>query len=163
MYRDIPEELLSLIEPVVKDHGLELVDVERSGGRAPRRLRVIVDNPNGDGRVLVDVCAIVSREVETHLDASDAMEGAYTLEVCSPGLDRVLSRPKDFEAARDCEVKLETRRPIDGRRRFRGRLEGFEDGVLRVRVDGQALEIPFAEVSRGRCVYEFTRDDFARA
>ena len=163
MYRDIPEELLALIEPVVEDHGLELVDVERSGGRAPRRLRVIVDNSEGDGRVLVDLCAVVSREIETHLDAANAMEGAYTLEVCSPGLDRVLSRPKDFAAARGREVKLETRRPLDGRRRFRGRLESFEADVLRLRVDGQPVDIPFAEVSRAQTVYEFTRDDFARA
>jgi ribosome maturation factor RimP len=75
----------------------------------------------------------------------------------------VLSRPKDFEAAQGCEVKLETRRPLDGRRRFRGRLEGFEDGMVRLSVDGHPFDIPFAEVSRARSVYEFTRDDFARA
>ncbi len=163
MYRDIPEELLALIEPVVEDHGLELVDVERSGGRAPRRLRVIVDNPNGDGRVLVDLCATVSREIGTHLDAADAMQGAYTLEVTSPGLDRVLARAKDFEAAQGREVKLETRRPVDGRRRFRGRLEGFADDTVRLRVDGRSVAIPLAEVARARTVYEFTRDDFAKA
>lgn len=163
MYRDIPEELLVLIEPIVEAHGLELVDVERSGGRAPRRLRVIVDNPNGDGRVLVDRCAEVSREIGTHLDAASAMDGAYTLEVSSPGLDRVLTRPKDFGAARGREVKLETRRPLGGRRRFRGRLEGFEGGIVRLVVDGSPVDIPFDEVSRARAVYEFTRDDFAKA
>ncbi len=161
MYRDIQEDLLALIEPIVEDHGLEVVDVDRRGGRAPRSLRVVVDTPACDGRVPVDRCAEVSREIATHLDATGAMEGSYTLEVCSPGLDRVLARPKDFRAVRGREVKLETRRPLDGRRRFRGRLEAFEGDVLVLVVDGARVEIPFEEVARASAVYEFTRDDFA--
>ena len=79
------------------------------------------------------------------------------------GLDRVLARPKDFAAARGSEIKLETRRPLDGRRRFRGRLEGFDGERLELAVDGSRVEIPFAEVSRAHAIYEFTRDDFAKA
>lgn len=163
MYGDIPSELRSLIEPIVEAHDLELVDVERAGGRAPRRLRVVVDNPSGDGRVDVDRCAALSRELGTHLDAADAIASAYVLEVCSPGLDRVLARPKDFAAAVGAEVKLETRRPLDGRRRFRGTLEGFERDVARLRVDGDEVAIPFAEVAKASTVYTFSREDFARA
>jgi len=164
VYRDIQEDLLTLIEPIIEDHGLELVDVERSGsGRSAGRVRVIVDTPSGDGRVAIERCAEVSREIATHLDASETIGGSYTLEVTSPGLDRVLAREKDFAAATGCEVKLETRTPLDGRRRFRGRLAGFEEGVLRIDLEGTEVAIPFAEVSRARMVYEFTRDDFARA
>ncbi len=162
MYRDIPQELRSLLEPVIADHGLELVDAELLRGRGPARLRVVVDTPAGDGAVSVEGCAALSRELGSHLDVSELLPGSYLLEVFSPGLDRVLAREKDFEAARGCEVRLETRQPQAGRRRFRGRLLGFQAGVLRLLVDGVEVEIPFAEVARAHRVYEFTRADFGR-
>jgi ribosome maturation factor RimP len=163
LYADIPNELRRLIEPIVGDHGLELVDVEFSRGRPPWRLRVVVDNPELDGRVPVDRCAEVSRELGARLDAADAIETRYLLEVTTPGFDRVLAREKDFVAALGAEVRIETRRPLEGRRRFRGRLEAFEAGSLRLLVDGQPVSLPFAEVAKANRVYEFTRDDFARA
>jgi ribosome maturation factor RimP len=162
VYQDIPEDLLTLIEPIVADHGLELVDVERHQARAPWTLRVIVDTPSGDGRVSIERCAEVSREIGARLDAADAIPVAWQLEVSSPGLDRVLAREKDFARACGREVRLETRTPLDGRRRFRGRLVGFDAGVARVSVDGAEFAIPFADVAKARAVYEFTRDDFAQ-
>jgi ribosome maturation factor RimP len=161
VYRDIPEEMRALIEPVVEDAGFELVDILLSQGRPPRLLRITIDNPNGDGRVPVECCAEVSREIETHLDATDAIPAAYRLEVSSPGLDRTLAREKDFAAACGSEVRIETRQPVDGRRRFRGRLVAFEEDVARLDVDGNAVEIPFAEIAKANTIYEFTRDDFA--
>jgi ribosome maturation factor RimP len=163
VYADIPEELRRLIEPIVEDHGLELVDVEFSRGRPPWRLRVVVDSQAMDGRVPVDRCAVVSREIGARLDAADAVEVRYMLEVTSPGFDRVLAREKDFAAACGAEVRLETRHPIDGRRRFRGRLAAFEAGMLQLQVEGHDVAIPFAEVARAHSVHEFTREDFARA
>lgn len=162
MYQDIPSELRRLIEPIVEDHALELVDVELSRGRLPWRLRVVVDNPSMDGRVPVDHCAEVSREVGARLDAADAVAGRYLLEVTTPGFDRVLAREKDFAAACGGEIRLETRVPIEGRRRFRGCLVSFAGGTLRLSVDGGDVVVPFAEVARANRVYEFTRDDFAR-
>lgn len=150
------------IEPIVADHGLELVDVEFTRGRPPWRLRVIIDTHAGDGRVPVDACAGVSRELATHLDAGDVMSAVYNLEVSSPGFDRVLAREKDFLAARGAEVKVKTRRAIAGRSRFRGELVRFEDGIAAVRVDGEDVEIPFCDVAKASRVYEFTREDFAR-
>jgi ribosome maturation factor RimP len=151
----------TLIEPIVQDHGLELVDVEQRRGRAPWLLRVIVDTAEGDGRVGVDRCAELSRELSAGLDAADAVPVSYRLEVSSPGLDRVLAREKDFAAACGREVRLETRAPRDGRRRFRGRLLAFGDGVAHLAVDGREVAIPFADVARAQTVYEFTREDFA--
>jgi ribosome maturation factor RimP len=162
MYRDIPKELRELIEPVVEAHALELVDAELHRGRAPSILRVVVDTPEGDGRVAVERCARVSRELETHLDARGPIAGRYQLEVSSPGLSRVLGREKDFAAACGSEVALQTRRPFSGRRRFQGRLLGVEAGTLRMEVDGSELQIPFAEVAKANRVYRFTRDDFSR-
>jgi len=161
VYRDIPPELRALIEPIVEANGFELVDVTLRRGRPPWLVRITIDTREGDGRVPVDRCAAVSREVGTHLDAEDAIERSYNLEVTSPGLDRVLAREKDFAAACGCEVSLETRRPLDGRRRFRGRLEAFDEGVARLRIDGRPFEVPFGEVARGHRIYDITSADFA--
>ena len=177
IYRDIPEELRALIEPVVDDHDCELVDVQIARNRGTGLLRITVDNPNGDGRVAIKHCVAISREVETLLDAADSMPGTYQLEISSPGLDRVLGREKDFVAAINQEVKLHTRRPIEGRNRYRGRLISFESGVLKMKVDGlrggrgvggvaevggDEVLIPIEEVEKANLIYEFTSADFAK-
>lgn len=161
MYRDIPEELRGLIEPVVEHAGLELVDVTLRRGRPPWALRVTVDTTCGDGRVPVDRCALVSREIATQLDVAEAIESPYQLEVSSPGLDRVLAREVDFTRACGSEVAIETRRPIDGRKRFRGRLDGFDGESASLTVDGSAYRIPFSEVAKAKAIYAFSSADFA--
>lgn len=158
MYHDIPESLRALIEPVVADHGFELVTAQLTG----KVVRVVIDTNDGDGRVPIDDCAAVSRELASCFDAEAAVPGAYTLEVSSPGLDRVLAREKDFCAACGQEVKIETRQPIDGRRRFRGELVAFEGGRAQLRVDGKSVEIAFADVSKANQVYHFSSADFAK-
>jgi ribosome maturation factor RimP len=161
MYRDIPEELRSLIEPVVTDAGFELVDVTLRRGRPPWLLRVVVDTPAGDGRVPVDRCADVSREVSTQLDVADAIERSYRLEVTSPGLDRVLAREVDFERAQGSQVSIETHQPLEGRRRFRGQLLSFDGECASVSVDGAQFTIPFRAVAKAKAIYEFSSADFA--
>jgi ribosome maturation factor RimP len=160
MYRDIPEELRGLIEPIVRDFGLELVDVALHRGRSPWQLRVTLDTPQGDGRISVERCAEVSREIGTQLDAEDFAPCAWRLEVSSPGLDRVLAREVDFARACGEEISVETRRPLEGRRRFRGVLLGFEADVARIRVDGREFQVPFAEVAKAHSIYRFTPADF---
>lgn len=162
MYRDIPEPLRALVEPVVGDHGFELVVADVTRGPSGSVVRIVIDTSEGDGRVPIDECARVSREIETCLDASDAVRPPYTLEVSSPGLDRILGREKDFAAACGSEVKIETRHPIDGRRRFRGELVAFADGRATVHVDGKPFEIDFADVAKANQVYHFTNADFAK-
>lgn len=163
MYRDIPADLRALVEPIVADHGCELVDAEIQRGH-PGLLRITVDNPSGDGRVAVGALARLSREVETQLDAANWMEGSYRLELASPGLDRVLGREKDFVAAcaTSSEVKIRTKRPYDGRRRFTGVLEAFDpqSGTVRLRCDGQPVELEFGEIEKANTVYKFTSADF---
>jgi ribosome maturation factor RimP len=162
MYADIPLDLREMIEPIVAEHGYELVDVETLGGRGSQVLRITIDTPSSDGAVPLDDCVGVSREVATSLDASDAMSGRYRLEVSSPGLDRHLGREKDFAGAVGRDVKLETRRPLDGRKRFRGRLVAFEGGDVHMQVDGNDVAIPFSEVARANAVYEIKPADFGR-
>ena len=166
MYRDIPQALLGAVEPVVGDHGCELVDLEVTGGSSRASVvRITVDTLEGDGRVPIELCARISREVGVQLDARDAVAGAYDLQVSSPGLDRLLAREKDFAAARGKTVKLKTRRPVGGRRRFTGRLIDFreEEGgsIVALVVDGQEHEIPFADVEKANSIYQFSRDDFS--
>jgi len=163
MYGDIPAAMRDLIEPIVTAHGLELVDVEQHQGRAPWRVRVIVDTPAGDGRVEIDRCAQVSREIGVNFDAHDTIPVAYHLEVSSPGFDRVLAREKDFTRALGSEVKIETRAPIDGRRRFKGTLTEFASGAANVVVDGRGYRIPFSDVARAHKVHQYTRADFSGA
>ena len=166
-----------MIEPVVEEHDCELVDVDIAQNRGMGLLRITVDSRASDGRVPIDRCAEISREIETLLDAAESMSGAYRLEVSSPGLDRVLGREKDFIAAVGQQVKLRTRRPLEGRKRFTGRLlavepEEPEEGnkqrtTLKVEVEGSPeegpIEIPFDEVEKANTIYEFTSADFAKA
>lgn len=123
---------------------------------------MIVDSPAGDGRVPVDCCAEVSREIETNLDAQEDFPQRYQLEVTSPGLDRWLGREVDFERACGSTLKVETRMPVNGARRFRGVLTDFRSQTLSMNVDGQTIEIPFAQVSKANRVYEFTDEDFGK-
>lgn len=151
-----------MIEPVVEGAGFELVDVLIQRGRSPWQVKVVIDTLHGDGRVPIDRCAVVSREIETNFDAADAIGNSYRLEVSSPGLDRVLAREKDFEAALGSEIQLQTLEPQDGRRRFRGRLLGFEESVARMEMEGREVRIPFGSISRANVIYKFTRADFER-
>ncbi len=160
VYRDIPEELRALIEPVVDGAGFELVDVQLARGGRPWTLRVTIDTPECDGRVSVDSCASVSRELGSQLDVADAIAAPYRLEVSSPGLDRPLTREKDFASACGREVHVETRQPISGRRRFRGVLLRFEGEIAAIEVDGNEVEISFADVLKAKTVYQFSRADF---
>jgi ribosome maturation factor RimP len=122
------EHVRGIIARVAASQGLEVVDVEFRGGGKARMLRVFIDKPGG---VTHEDCANVSHEVGTILDVEDAVPGgSYLLEVSSPGLDRKLARPADFERFTGSVVKVMTREPVDGSRHFQGRLEAFQDGRL---------------------------------
>ncbi len=153
MYMDIPPALLRVIEPVAADHGLEVVDasVHAGGGRA--RVVVTLDTPRGDGRVTLDRCAAVSREISHGLDAADFMSAPYVLEVTSPGVDRALGRAIDFERVVGREVRVETRELLGGRRHFRGRLAAFAEGCVNVETAAGDFRIPFHEIQEAQAFY----------
>ena len=122
------DHIREIAERVAASMGLELVEVDLRGGGKARMLRITLDKPGG---VTHEDCANVSRDVSTILDVEDAVPGgAYTLEVSSPGLDRKLSKPSDFERFQGSRMKLTTRDPVNGNRHFEGRLERFEAGRL---------------------------------
>jgi|SRR6476660_6174162 ribosome maturation factor RimP len=121
------ERVQQIAERVAASSGLELVEVEFRGGGKSRLLRIFIDKPGG---VTHEDCANLSREVSTILDVEDVVPGSYLLEVSSPGLDRKLSRPADFERFTGSRVKIMTREPVNGNRHFDGRLQSFQQGRL---------------------------------
>jgi ribosome maturation factor RimP len=153
MYRDIPPDLLRVLEPVAEAHGLEVVDASVKQGRGRAHVLIVLDTPSGDGRVLVDECAVVSREVGHGLDVADLVRGSYMLEVSSPGVDRALGREVDFERVVGRQVRVETREPLDGRKRFKGELLAFEGGEASVRTEAGDFRIPFTLISRARAFH----------
>lgn len=144
-----PQTLLELLEPEVQALGYELVDVDcRTGGR-DGLLRLYIDCEAG---VTLDDCERVSRQISAVLDVEDPMPGQYTLEVSSPGLDRVLRTPEHFERFSGAEVKVELHAPLDGRRRFRGLLKGMDGDAAVVTVDGQDWKLPLNMIEKARLV-----------
>jgi ribosome maturation factor RimP len=124
----IDRRMAEIVSPVIEDMGFELVRIRLQGGNQPV-LQIMADKP--DGGIEVDDCAEISNAVSATLDVEDPILDAYTLEVSSPGIDRPLTRLKDFENFEGYEAKIETAELIDGRRRFKGELAGIEgDEVL---------------------------------
>jgi ribosome maturation factor RimP len=117
-----------ILTPVIEGMGFEVVRIRLMGGMA-KTLQIMVERP--DGGIEVDECALISTAISAVLDVEDPLEDAYALEVSSPGIDRPLTRLKDFETWEGYEARLETTEMIDGRRRFKGVLAGIEgDEVL---------------------------------
>ena len=145
------QALKTLIEPGVEALGYELLGVEYQSGRKHALLRVYIDSERGIG---VDDCARVSHQVSGILAVEDPIEGGYDLEVSSPGLDRPLFEPRHFERHRGAEVKVRLTVPLDGRRNFRGVLEGCRDGRVLVMIDGARLALPLEHVGIARLVPE---------
>ncbi len=157
----------ALIEPALENRGFRLVRVAISG-REGKTVQVMAERP--DGTMSIEDCELVSREISPLLDVHDPIAGSYRLEVSSPGIDRPLVRPSDFEVWSGYEAKIELKEPIDGRKRFRGMLEGFEDGEVRIDVDlGEAgrstLGLPIGLVSEAKLVLtdELVREALRRA
>ncbi|MGR3554388.1 ribosome maturation factor RimP [Paracoccus sp. (in: a-proteobacteria)] len=121
----IDRRLAEIITPVIEDLGFELVRVRLQGGKTAT-LQIMADRP--EGGINVEDCGDISVAVSATLDVEDPIEDAYHLEVSSPGIDRPLTRLKDFATFEDYEAKLETNQPIDGRKRWKGVLAGVESG-----------------------------------
>ena len=123
--------IAEIIMPVIEDLGYELVRIRLMSGKE-QTLQIMADKP--DGGIEVDDCAQISNAGSATLDVEDPILDAYTLEVSSPGIDRPLTRLKDFDMFEGYEAKLETAEPIDGRRRFKGVLAGVEDNDVLINV-----------------------------
>jgi len=141
------ERLIALIEPLLARLGYELVELEYAAGRSQAVLRIFIDTPKG---ISVDDCERVSREVAALLDVDDPIPTAYTLEVSSPGFDRVLRTPAHFERFVGERVFVELKAPRAGRRRYTGMLQAAGATGIELEVDKQKVEIPFDEIGKAR-------------
>ncbi|MGF1607255.1 MAG: ribosome maturation factor RimP [Rhodothalassiaceae bacterium] len=153
----INEQIRHLIEPTVEALGFELVRVTYGGGKRAT-LQIMAERP--DGTMTVDDCAALSREVSALLDVEDPIPSEYLLEVSSPGIDRPLTRAKDFDRWKGFHAKLELDTPIEGQRRFTGRLDGLEgDRVVIDTQEGQ-VRAPLAHIHKAKLVLT---DDLIKA
>jgi ribosome maturation factor RimP len=150
------QRVAKLVEPVLANLGFRLVRVRMSGASG-RTLQIMAERP--DGTMTIDDCETASRAISPVLDVEDPISGRYDLEVSSPGIDRPLVRPEDFERWTGHEVRIDMLTPHEGRRRFRGMIEGFSGGEVRLLVDPPAgavdrlvVTLPFAGIAEAKLV-----------
>jgi ribosome maturation factor RimP len=147
------EAINEIIERVAAREGLEVVHWETVGPRNHFVLRIFIDKPGG---VNLGDCERVSNQVGTVLDVEDLIPNAYTLEVSSPGIERGLYKPADYERFAGSRVKIRTASPIDGQRNFRGKLLGVTGDIISLEADlAGHIDIPFDQIAKANIEYEF--------
>ncbi len=139
-----------LVEPSLNAMGYDLVRVQLSGGEN-LRLQIMAERADRV-EMTVNDCADISRNISAILDVGDPIKSAYTLEVSSPGIDRPLVRLDDFSRYAGFEARVESELPVDGRKRFRGKLLGVEANHVRIDMEGTSYSIPFENVHRAKLV-----------
>jgi ribosome maturation factor RimP len=144
------EDIAPIIEPSLEAMGYRLVRVAFLG--AKRATLQIMAERIDDLPMTVDDCTEISRSVSALLDVADPIASAYVLEVSSPGIDRPLTRPEDYDRFAGFEAKIELGRPIDGRKRFRGRILGRADEHVRLVDDAREVSLPFADIAKAKLV-----------
>ncbi len=148
----VVEKVASLAVPALEEMGMELVSLEYRKEGSGWVLRLFIDR---DGGVTLDDCADASRVVEAFLDAADIIPHEYSLEVSSPGLNRPLKKDVDFRRFIGKTAKIKTFEIIDGSRNFKGRIEGCEDNIVLLNVDGTIHHIPLKKIAKANIEYEF--------
>ncbi len=147
----LEEKVIALVEPVIKDMGFALVQLRIYADGPSETLQILAEDPQ-TFNLGVDDCAKISRSISAVLDVEDPIKGAYRLEVSSPGIDRPLTRVEDFERFKGFDAKVEVNPPINERKRFRGPLLGEENGIIKMEIDGETVEIPFERVHKAKLV-----------
>ena len=141
-------EIARIVEPSLTAMGYRVVRVAMIG----RATLQIMAERNDEAPMSVEDCADISRTISALLDVADPIAGAYTLEVSSPGIDRPLVRPEDYDRFAGFEAKLELAAPVDGRKHFRGRILGRSDDRIRLVTDTGEVALPLAAVARAKLV-----------
>ena len=147
----LSDRIAAMIEPALTAMGYDIVRVQLGGGRRSATLQIMCDRE--DGRpVTLDDCAEISRLASAVLDVEDPIAGEYTLEVSSPGLDRPLTRPKDFERFAGAEARVELSLPVDGQRRFKGVLRGLDDEAVILETGDGRRRLALADIEKAKLV-----------
>ena len=147
----LSDRIAATIKPALTAMGYEIVRVQLGGGRRSATLQIMCDREDG-APVTLDDCAEISRLASAVLDVEDPIAGEYTLEVSSPGLDRPLTRPKDFERFAGAEARLDLSQPVDGRKRFRGVLRGLDDDAVILETGDGRRRLALADIDKARLV-----------
>ena len=145
----VEKKLLELIDPIVKDMGFELVRLRLMSSKEIT-LQIMAIRPNGF--INVDECADLSTAISALLDVEDPIIDAYSLEVSSPGIDRPLTRMKDFEEFEGYDERLETVELIDGRKRFKGTLAGTNGSEIMINVDQGTIGLEFEWLAEAKLI-----------
>ena len=150
----IVEKVQEIVERVAADAALEVVDVQLLGGGGSRLLRIFIDKPEG---VTHADCEYISLHVGTILDVEDIIPGGrYTLEVSSPGLERKLARPREFERFVGHKVKVVLRQPVENQRTWVGALRNFAEGIITLEPSpGKSIQFPLELVERANLKFEW--------
>ena len=143
------KKLAELLNPILEDLGFEMVRIRLSSGD-PSTLQIMADRLNG--QIGVDDLANINTSIGTILDVEDPITENYTLEISSPGIDRPLTRKKDFDSYQGFEAKLETTELIDGRRRFKGILAGISNDEVLINLEEGTVGLEFNWLSDARLV-----------
>ncbi len=146
----IEKQIQELIEAAMADLGFEVVRVMIMGDRN-KVLQIMLDRQD-ESALTIDDCALASREISALLDVEDPLDGAYHLEVSSPGIDRPLTRLKDFSRFAGEQAKIELKTKIDDRRRFSGTLKGVEDDNVLIETEGEMLTIAFDDILKSKLI-----------
>lgn len=146
----VERNIAEIIEPSLEDMGFELVRVQILN-QNKQILQIMAERADGT-EMNVDHCADISHTVSMLLDVEDPLTGEYTLEVSSPGIDRPLTRIKDYQNYVGFEAKIELARPLNGRRRFRGTLNGIENEMVSITVDTKEYNLSFHDIDHAKLV-----------
>lgn len=150
----LEKELSAVCEPILKNAGYELVLCELAGSARNRIVRFYIDKETGVG---IDECTEASRLIDPVIEQSELLNGAYVLEVSSPGLERPLVKPEDYNRFAGRKAKLKTYRPVDNRRKFIGTIIGIREGkTIELELDeGVTVEVPYEDVAKSNLVFEW--------
>ena len=146
------QDLTELFEPVIRSMGYELVGIEFQGSTQHCTLRVYIDHENGIG---VDDCVAISHQISAILDVEEPIQQAYDLEVSSPGINRPLFKAQDYEQYLGHSAKIKMAVPLNGRRNFRGVLQGVIDSrSVQIMVDNEGYDLPISDIAKANLVDE---------
>jgi len=145
----ISDQVEQLIEAPIESLGYEVVGVEYNKNGHDAILRIYIDSEQG---ISIEDCERVSHQVSGILDVEELITVAYSLEVSSPGFDRPLFKARDFERFAGSEAKIAMKLPINGRRNFKGILQGFSDGNILIEVDGEVYDLPLTKLAKARLI-----------
>ncbi len=151
MSKSVENRIAQLVEGAVNDAGYELVRVQIMGGGKYSTLQVMAEPKTGGGMAVGD-CAKLSRIVSGKIEAEQDLAARFALEVSSPGIDRPLVKPKDFDRYQGRDAKIEVSAPVDGQKRFQGKLMGMADGIVALQTEKGLVRLPFETIDRAKLV-----------